>query len=175
MRETIVDIDWLAGVLARSIENAGAYLRESFQMPDHSLSARQIAQHLQGTKEVALATVTARGEPRVAPMAALFCHGRFHIPTLGAAARVRHVRRRPAVSLTYCEGVDLAIVVHGRSQAVAPDHADFRILEELLREASGAGVSDWGAEPLYLRVEPAAMFSFARYPERFPTLEVGGG
>jgi len=175
MRETIVDIDWLAGVLGRSIENAGPYLHESFQMPDHCLSARQIAQHLQGSKGVALATVTARGEPRVAPMASLFYRGRFHIPTLRAAARARHVRKRPAVSLTYGEGVDLAIIVHGRAQVVAPDHAEFSVLEELLREASGAVVSDWGPGPLYLRVEPAAMFSFARFPERFPALEVGAG
>ncbi len=55
---------------------------------------------------MALATVTAKGEPRVAPLDGLFIRGRFHVGTGGAAARVRHLLRQPKVSLTLL-GVDL--------------------------------------------------------------------
>jgi hypothetical protein len=91
----------LQDVIDRSIERAGRYMRESFQMPDHSLSAAQLTRHLTGKDwTIALATVTSKGEPRVAPIGAIFHEGRFHAPILKTAARVKHVRRDPAVSAT---------------------------------------------------------------------------
>lgn len=82
MRETPEDLGELQSLLERSIEQAGPFLRSSFEMPEHSLNAQQLANHLQGLPTVAMATVTARGEPRVAPISAIFYRGRFHIPTV---------------------------------------------------------------------------------------------
>lgn len=164
MRETPEDIAWLSGVLTRSIERAGPYLRSSFRMPEHSLSAERLVAALEGILEVALATVTAKGEPRVAPTAALFYRGRFHVPTLLASARVAHLRRQPAVSVTYYEGVDLAVIVHGRAAFVTPEDADFEALSELQLETSEQTVRQWGADPLYLRIEPDVMYTFTSKP-----------
>ena len=81
MRETAEDLQRLQTLLDDSIDRAGPFPRRSFEMPEHSLSAGQLAGHLQGSFTLALATVTARGEPRVAPIGALFF-------TLGAISRV---------------------------------------------------------------------------------------
>ena len=104
MRETSEDLQRLQTLLDRSIEGAGRFLRDSFRMPDRSLCAAQLVRFLQGIHNVALATVTRSGEPRVAPIGALFFRGRFHVPTVATAARTRHLLQRPAASLTLHEG-----------------------------------------------------------------------
>ena len=167
MRETPEDVGQLQGLIEQSIAQAGTFLRESFQMPEHSLSAAQLVVYLQGIKNVALATTTASGEPRVAPIGSLFYRGHFCIPTVATAARTRHILRRPAVSLTHFVGDDLAIIVHGRGVALPADHADFAAIEQLHRDTNGQSPREWG-EGIYVRVEPTVLYTFARYPEQFP-------
>ena len=164
MRETPNDIAWLDGVLTQSIERAGPYLRTSFRMPSHSLSAEQLVAALDGILEVAIATVTAKGEPRVAPTAALFYRGHFCVPTLAASARVTHLKRQPAVSVTYYEGVDLAMIVHGRSQFIPDGGGDFTALSDLQLEVSESTVRQWGADPLYIRVVPDVIYTYTSKP-----------
>ncbi len=167
MHETPEDMKRLQALLDGSIERAGAFLRSSFEMPEHSLSAGQLVRYLQGIQNVAFATVTAKGEPRVAPIGSLFYRGLFHIPTVATAARTRMVTARPAVSLTHFVGDDLAIIVHGSAMAIPTGHADFAAIEAMQRAANGSSVRDWG-EGIYLRVAAATLVTFARYPEQFP-------
>lgn len=164
MRETPTDVAWLQGVIDSSIERAGPYLRSSFRMPDHSLSAPQLVARLDGILEVALATVTAKGEPRVTPTTALFYRGRFCIPTLGVSARMKHLRRQPAVSVTYYEGVELAVIVHGHAEFIGSPDADFETLSTLQVETSGETVGGWGPDPLYIRVQPDVVYTFTSKP-----------
>ncbi len=100
MRETQGDIERLQALLDASIERAGAFLRRSFQMPEHSLTAQELVDCWQNVQTVALATVTMRGEPRIAPIGSLLYRGEIYIPTVATAARTRHVIKRPVVSLT---------------------------------------------------------------------------
>src|SRR5215468_8892237 len=101
VEESAQDMQDLQALLDSSITRAEPVLRRSFEMPEHSLSARQIVSRLQGIVTLALATVTAKGEPRVAPIGSVFYKGHFNIPTVRSAARTRHILARPAVSLTY--------------------------------------------------------------------------
>lgn len=167
MKETAEDLEQLQRLLDQSIEQAGEFLRSSFQMPQHSLSARQLICYLQGIQTVALATVTAKGLPRVAPVGSLFFRGRFYIPTIATAARTRHVMKQPAISLTHFVGNDLAIIAHGRGSILSLEHEEFETLEALQRESSGQSVRTWG-EGVYLRMEADVVYTFARYPERYP-------
>ncbi len=163
MQETPQDLQQLQTLLDSSIARAQPFLRKAFQMPEHSLSARQIVHRLQGIATLALATVTAKGEP-------VFYKGRFYIPTVRSAARTRHIQARPAVSLSYFSGEDLALIVHGHAVIVAPGDADFDPLEAIHREANGSSVQEWGkgGEGVFLRVEADVFYTFARYPEQFP-------
>lgn len=169
MHETPEDRQRLQALLDRSIARAGAFLRRSFEMPEHSLSAGQLVRYLVGIQNVAFATVTAKGEPRVAPIGALFMRGRFHIPTVVTAARTRMIAARPAVSLTHYVGNDLAIIAHGMATVIPEAHADFALLEAMQRagNTSGESVRDWG-EGVFLRVEAETLVTFARYPDQFP-------
>ena len=143
MYETPADIAELQRLLDDSIAQAGAFLRSSFEMPEHSLTATQLAAHLAGTVTVALATVTARGEPRVAPINAVFYRGAFHVPTVAEAARARHLARRPAASLTYYEGIDLAVIAHGRVRIIASDDPAFAQLDAPEVRAGRESPTEW--------------------------------
>ncbi len=166
MHETPEEMERLQALLDASIAGAGAFLRRSFQMPEHSLSAAQLVRYLDGPRTVAFATTTATGEPRVAPIWSFFHRGRFFIPTVATAARARMVAAQPAVSLTHYDGDDLAVIAHGTATVVTPEDDDFAPLEAMQRAASGESVRDWG-DGVYLRVEARTLVTFARYPERF--------
>ncbi len=166
MQESREDIAQLQALLSRSIEQAGSFLRESFQMPVHSLSAEQLAGYLQGMRTLALATVTTKGEPRVAPIGALFYRGHFYIPTTRAAARTKQILRNPAISLTLFENNGFALIAHGHAELVAPGNADFTQLEDLQHEYTGSRVSAWG-EGIFLRIISHTLYTYVREPERF--------
>ena len=167
MRETPQDLERLQTLLDRSIEQATPFLRSSFEMPEHSLSAAQLAGHLHGSLTVALATTTARGEPRVAPIGALFVHGSFHVPSVAQAARSRHLTARPAASLTYFEGTDLAVIVHGRATIIDAAHPDFAELDALQVQAGAESPREWSGDAVYLRLEAERLFTYAREPELY--------
>lgn len=166
MHETPEDIEQLQTLLDRSIMQAGAFLRQSFEMPDHSLSARQLLHFWQGLQTVALATATNKGEPRVAPIGALLLRGCFYIPTVASAVRAKHVLRNPAISFTCYQGNDLAIIIHGKAVVIQPDHPDFAAIEAFQREQSGASVQEWG-EGVFLEIIPGVIYTYARFPKRY--------
>jgi GNAT superfamily N-acetyltransferase len=165
MRETPQDIERLQALLDHSIERAGAFLRRSFQMPEHSLTAQQLIDYWQDVQTVALATVTTKGEPRIAPIGSLLYRGDIYIPTVATAARTRHVMKRPAVSLTLLRENEWAIIVHGYAAIISPDHSDFKTLENLLYASTHTKAGEWG-EGVYLRIQAEAIYTYNRHPHR---------
>src|SRR5258708_38305446 len=165
MRETQEDIERLQGLLDSSIERAGAFLRRSFQMPEYSLTAQQLIDCWGDMKTVGLATVTRRGEPRLAPIGSLLYRGDIYIPTGAPAARTRNVMKRPAVSLTLFRENELAIIVHGYAAIISPDHADFETLENLLYASTHIKAGEWG-EGIYLHIQAEAIYTYNRHPHR---------
>ncbi len=167
MDETSDDIQRLQTLLDASIQQAGDFLRSSFEMPAHSLSARQIVRYWQGALTVALATVTPQGEPRVAPIGAMLIHGQIIIPTVKAAARTRHLLKHSAISLTHYQETGLAFIIHGHAEIIEADHPDFATYVQAQLAATGKSVRNWG-EGVYLRVLPHAFYTYAREPETYP-------
>jgi hypothetical protein len=160
MRETAEDLAALQALLDDSIERAGPFLRSSFRMPERSLSAAELVARLDGPLTVALATVTARGEPRVAPIGALFLHGRFHVPTVAESGRARHLAARPAVSVSYHEGIDLAVIAHGSATLVGEDDPAFAEVDELQVACGRESPRTWTGTAVYVRVEADRLFTY---------------
>ena len=165
MRETQEDIERLQALLDHSIERAGAFLQRSFQMPEHSLTAQELIDYWQGAQTVAVATVTTKGEPRIAPIGSLLYHGEIYLPTVATAARTRHVMKRPAISLTLFRENELAIIVHGDAAIISPDHEDFETLESILYETTHTKAGEWG-EGVYLHIRAQAIYTYNRHPHR---------
>jgi hypothetical protein len=162
VRETAADLERLQALLDQSVERASPFLRRSFEMPERSLSAADLAARLDGLIVVSLATVTAKGEPRVAPIDAVFLRGYFYVPTVAQAARAKHLARRPGVSVTYYEGRATAVIVHGRATAVGPGEELFDEIEEIRLAEGGESLLKWSGDPIFLRVEPDLIYTYAK-------------
>jgi hypothetical protein len=161
MRETPTDVERLQALLTNSIERASPFLRSSFQMPQRSLSAAHLAAHLNGSLTVALASVTARGEPRVAPVGAFFLRGSFYVPTVAEAARARHFAKRPGASLTYFESTDLAVIAHGHATIVDERDPAFAELDAVQVQCGNESPRHWQGRGVYLWLEADSLFTYA--------------
>jgi uncharacterized pyridoxamine 5'-phosphate oxidase family protein len=160
VRETPSDLTWLQRVLDDSYARAGGHLRRIIT-EERRLDAVRLAERLRGVQVLHLATVTAKGEPRVGPVDGLFFRGRFWFGSAPDSVRFRHLRARPQVSATVTKGEELQVTVHGRAVEVdmtSPETAPFR---DVLIETYGAGWETWAGDAPYARIDPEAMFTFS--------------
>ncbi len=162
MHETQQDLERLQALLDASRAAAGPHLR-SIHTDDRWLTASELADLLPGVNVLALATVTAAGEPRVAPVDGPLFQGAFWVGSSPDSVRFRHLRVRPAVSATHARGEELAVTVHGRAYEVdlgSSDHQGFvRILRDLY-----PNWEDWAAGSAYARIDAERMYTFADRP-----------
>ena len=160
MRETADDLERLQRLLDDSIDRASSFLRSSFQMPERSLSADELVARLDGRLTVALGAVTARGEPRVAPINAFFLRASFYVPTVAESARARHLASRPAASLTYFEGASLAVIAHGNVEVIPTEHPAFDELDETQVALGHQSPREWNGHAVYLHLEPSHLYTY---------------
>ena len=166
--ETDEDLRELQRLLDESHAAAGPHLRDIFS-DERRVTAAELPERVKGVQVMALATVTAKGEPRVAPVDGLFYRGRFWFGSSPTSARFTHLRERPQVSASHTRGEALAIVVHGTAARVDfadPANEGFR---RYCLEVYGADWEEWGAPAAYARIDADRMYTFRS--ERSP----GGG
>jgi hypothetical protein len=137
--------------------------------PERRLTARQVTTYLVGTRHVAFATVTSKGEPRVSPLDSLFIHGRFTMSTGGDTTRVAHLRRNPACSAVHMDGDRVAIVANGSVEWIPRDHADHAEIHGAWFAEYGNDPYGWGSNVVFFRLNPTSMWAYAFHPEQFPT------
>ena len=167
MLETPAEIAELQRLFDATLGRANAHML-SIVTPDRRLSARQVVAYLRGTRHVAMATVTPRGEPRVSPLDALFIHGRFVMGTGGDAARLRNLRSNPACSTMYMEGERIAVVVNGTAEWIGRDQPDHAELIATWVAVYGIDPYSLGPGVTFFRIVPASMWAFASHPDEFP-------
>lgn len=131
------------------------------------LTARQVATYLTGTKHVAFATTTSKGEPRVSPLDAIFIHGRFTMSTGGAATRIAHLRRNPACSAVHMDGDRIAVVANGTVEWIPREHPDHDEIHRVWSETYGSDPYSWGKAFVFFRLKPESMWAYAFHPEEF--------
>jgi general stress protein 26 len=160
MRETPAELDALQQLLDRSRAGATDHLRDIID-DRRALSARDIALLLTGMKVVSLATVTARGEPRVSAVDGHFLHGTWTWSTSGYSAKARHLEARPAVSMAHIGGEEMAVFAHGYADRL--DSAD-PLWDEILAHWTahyGGSPLEWGDDIRVYRLAPSWMVGFA--------------
>jgi len=158
MKETPEELTTLQRLLDDSYAAAGPYLR-SVLNEERRLDAAGVVARLQGVCTMALATVTAHGEPRVSPVDGLFFHGSFVFGSGRDSVRFRHIRARPSVSASVFDGERLQITVHGR--AVEPAPATDPELTAFLSGIYGRKAWDgWMHAIPWARIEAERMFTF---------------
>ena len=113
MLETPDDLARLQSLLDASRARSTEHLRGIIN-DERTLTAAHIAALLTGMKVISVATVTARGEPRISAMDGHFLRGTWTFSTSRTAAKARHLARRPAVSVAHVDGEEVAVFSHGR-------------------------------------------------------------
>lgn len=164
MFETHAEITALDTLLAASRKRASAHL-QAIVTPETTLDAARTVATLTGMRTVALATVTARCEPRISAADGHFLHGRWVFGTDRAAAKAENLAARPAASVSYTEGETLGVWTHGHVTTLNPtdgpdDPAWPEVLAHLTRHYDGSPY-EWG-EIVYYRLEPTWMTAYAQ-------------
>ena len=143
MYETDAEVADLQALLDRSLGSSTEHLRDIIH-DDRVLSAADVVALMTGMKVLAVATVTAAGEPRISALDGHFLHGTWSFSTSGTAAKARHLAARPQTSVAHVDGEEMALFSHGRALPMTPGHprlaADPRPLDRALRRlAPGVG------------------------------------
>jgi hypothetical protein len=165
MLETEAELGALQQLLDRSHRQATEHLRGIID-DRRVLSARDIAGLLQNMKVISLATVTARGEPRISAVDGHFLHGTWTWSTEGSSAKARHLAARPAVSVAHVDNEELAVFAHGTAERLrSSDPLWGETLAHLTAHYGGSPL-DWGEDIRLYRLAPSWMIGYAFERER---------
>jgi uncharacterized pyridoxamine 5'-phosphate oxidase family protein len=160
--ETDDDLARLQELLDASYARAGSHLREIWG-EETRLDARPLCAELAGVQVLDLATVTPRGEPRVAPVDGLFFRGSFWFGSAESSQRFRNIRANPAVSGAVTRGLETFLVlVHGHAVETDPRGPEAEGFAAYPREVYEF---DWDAahpDAPYARISAGTLLAFRR-------------
>ncbi|MER7795834.1 pyridoxamine 5'-phosphate oxidase family protein [Microbacterium sp. NPDC096154] len=159
MYESRDELEALQGLLERSHARGTAHLRQIVS-GDHRMDAERMTAALEGMKVLSLATVTARGEPRVSAVDGHFLHGRWTFGTDGRSAKARHLAARPSVSAAHVDGERLGVFCHGRAERLTPDDASWPATIAHWAAHYGSDPITWGDDIRMYRIEPSWMVAY---------------
>ena len=160
MLETPADIEALQTLLDRSLASSTRHLR-SIVYGDRVLTARDLVAVLTGMKVLTVATVTARGEPRISALDGHFLHATWTFSTDGSAAKARHMRARPAVSVAHVDNEELGVFSHGRVAEMRPGDPDWAETLDHWTAHYGESPLGWGDDIRLYRYRPHWMVAYA--------------
>ncbi|MFD7157752.1 pyridoxamine 5'-phosphate oxidase family protein [Kribbella sp. NPDC059898] len=165
MRETAAEVAELQALMDAVYPRSTEHLR-SIIKGRKRLSAAALVRALTGMCTVNLATVTARGEPRISAVDGHFLHARWVFTTSGSAAKARHLRARPAASIAYVDGERIGVFSHGDVEFLTAAHPDFAEIEEHLTKHYGSSPSSWGPDIVYGRLQPTWIVGYGEAEAR---------
>lgn len=160
MRETTAEITELQALLDTAYGRSTKHLR-AIVTDERNLTAEELATTLTGMRTLNLATVTAKGEPRISAVDGHFLHARWVFTTAGSAAKARHLKKRPAASVSYVDGERIGVFSHGDVEFLTPEHPDFQEIEDHLVAHYGSSPSTWADDIVYCRLQPHWMVGYA--------------
>jgi len=166
MFETDAELAELQGLFDAHLARANPHMT-GIITAERRLTVRQVVRHLTGTKHVAFATVTSRGEPRVSPLDSLFVHGHCTLSTGGQATKLRHLRRNPACSAVHMEGDRIAVAVNGNVEWIPREHSEHDEIHRIWSDTYESDPYTWGDDIVFFRIQPGSMWAYAFHPEEF--------
>lgn len=126
----------LQDLLDASFDRASEHLR-SIMTPQRRLDAARIVAELPCPAVLNIATVTARGEPRVSAVDGHFHRGHWYFGTAAASPKARQLAARPAISASYTPRDGYGVFCHGRAVPLHAGDGERAWLEQHFREVYG--------------------------------------
>lgn len=170
MKESQAEIVQLQALLDASLSRSTEHLRSIIRPGERTLNASQLVRVLIGMCTLAIATVTAAGEPRISGIDGHFLHGHWIFGTAVGAAKARHLAARPGVSVAHLRGEELGVFTHGQVEELHPagdsPSPDWPEVLHHLSDHYGGSPLDWGDDVVYYRLRPTWMVAYAAEPEK---------
>lgn len=165
--ETRTELDQLQTLLDSSLSGSSPHLRSIIRAGERTLDADQLTRVLTGMCVLELATVTARGEPRISALDGYLLHGQWVFGTEATSPKARHLAARPAVSASHVRGEELGVFTHGNAELLYPgDHADWPEVHAFLTEQYGVSPLTFGDNIVYYRIRPHWMVAYTSVKEK---------
>ncbi|HLY34806.1 MAG TPA: pyridoxamine 5'-phosphate oxidase family protein [Jatrophihabitantaceae bacterium] len=158
MYETAEELNAMQALLDASFERASPHLLGIME-PPRRLTAARIVAEVPSPAVLNVATVTAKGEPRISALDGHLLHGRWHFTTAGESPKAVQLRARPAVSASYTPRDGYGIFVHGTAVFL---HGSAR--DELIEHCDrvyGRSPETFGEGIAYVRIDPSWQVGFA--------------
>jgi Pyridoxamine 5'-phosphate oxidase len=164
MYETEEELDELQQLLDRSFASSSEHL-QSIMTPPRRLDARRLVAELTDVAVLNIATVTARGEPRISAVDGHFLHARWHFTTAGGSPKARQLHTRPAISAAFTPRDGFGVFCHGTATFLEIASPAFQELEAHWIRSYGQSPQEMGPDIAYVRIEPAWLVAFAMTSE----------
>jgi nitroimidazol reductase NimA-like FMN-containing flavoprotein (pyridoxamine 5'-phosphate oxidase superfamily) len=158
MRETPDELRALQALLDESFERASDHLK-SIMEPQRRLSAERLVAELPCPAVLNIATVTARGEPRISAVDGHFLHGHWYWGTAAESPKARQVRARPAISASFTPRDGFGVFCHGTAAVL--DGAERTMIVEHFADVYGTSPEEWAPGALYARIDATWLTAFA--------------
>lgn len=160
MYETEAEVAALQRLLDASHGRATEHLRGIIR-DERVLTAEDLVALLTGMRVLSVATVTAAGEPRISAVDGHFLHATWSFSTSALAAKARHLRARPSVSVAHIDNEELAVFSHGRVEELRETDADYAETLEHWTSHYGSSPLSWGDVVVIYRYRPHWMVGYA--------------
>ena len=160
MYETEADLARLQGLIDASFARSSEHLL-SIMTPPRRLTASRLAKDLTGIAVLNVATVTARGEPRISALDGHFLRGRWYATTSVTSPKVRQMRSRPSISAAYTPRDGYGVFCHGTVRFLQPGSDEHQTLTDHCVRVYGQSPLEWGPGIAYLTIDPSWFVGFA--------------
>jgi hypothetical protein len=167
MWETAEEVAALQNLLDRSFERASEHLTAIMSVP-RRLPAERVIAEVPSPAVLNIATVTARGEPRVSAVDGHFMHGHWHFTTDADSPKIRQLIARPAISASFTPRDGFGVFCHGRAEML--EGQPRQMLRDHFIATYGEDPEKWG-NIAYVRIEAAWMTAFAMTDEEMAKIE----
>lgn len=145
MRETEDELAAIQRLLDASFARASPHLTGIMSEP-RRLSAQRLVGELPSPAVLNVASVTARGEPRVSAVDGHFLHGHWYFTTARESPKAAQLAARPAISASYTPRDGFGVFCHGRAVVLdkAADSAEWAMLDAHWVQTYGGSFDEYG-------------------------------
>jgi nitroimidazol reductase NimA-like FMN-containing flavoprotein (pyridoxamine 5'-phosphate oxidase superfamily) len=168
MWETQDEITTLQRLLDESFGRGSRHLA-AIMTPARRLSAEQVLEALPSPAVLNIATVTARGEPRISAVDGHFLHGHWYFTTDAGSPKARQLRARPAISAAFTPRDGMGVFCHGRAVELPPGEERQMLIDHFV-DTYGQSPEVWG-DIFYARIDADWLVGFAMTPEEEREIE----
>jgi hypothetical protein len=156
-------------LLDASFARASEHLR-SIMTPERRLTAERLVAELPCPAVLNIATVTARGEPRISAVDGHFLNGHWYFTTAGDSPKSVQLAARPAISAAFTPRDGYGVFCHGQAVAL-PAGPERTMIAEHFAEVYGQSFEEFGPDISCARIDADWLVGFAMTAEEEVEIE----